>query len=243
VAWRRIRREALVAGAGPQRIPHRIGAGPARDGGVGRQAGPAFPAYCGDPHHRPGIAMAAHDSLTQQLRHTVGRSWWVILLFGILSTLFGVMALVNPVATAASLTWAIGVLAVAEGAVGLVGAFNKDAGVSRGWMVFYALVSLVFGGMAIANPVSMAASIVMVAAVWFIVSGVLRIVFAVRVRKEIDHEWMLILGGVLGVVLGGLMLAAPVAGLIVGVVWIGAGALLYGVLQIVAAFKVRKLAA
>lgn len=187
--------------------------------------------------------MADRDALTQQLRQTVGRSWWVILLFGILSTLFGVMALVNPVATGASLTWAIGVLAVAEGAVGLVGAFNKDAGVSRGWMVFYALVSLVFGAMAIARPVSMAASIVMVAAVWFIVSGLLRIVFAVRVRKEIDHEWMLILGGVLGVVLGGLMLAAPVAGLIVGVIWIGAGALLYGVLQIVAAFKVRRLAA
>jgi uncharacterized membrane protein HdeD (DUF308 family) len=180
--------------------------------------------------------------LATQLRETVGRSWWVILLFGIVSTLFGVLALVNPVAMGAGLTWAIGVLAVAEGVVGLVGAFNRNAGVSRGWMVFYALVSLAFGAMAIARPVSMATSIVMVAALWFIVSGVLRIVFAIRVRKEIDHEWMLILGGVLGVLLGGLMLAAPVAGLIVGVVWIGVGALLYGLLQIVAAFKVRKLA-
>jgi uncharacterized membrane protein HdeD (DUF308 family) len=180
--------------------------------------------------------------LATQLRETVGRSWWVILLFGIVSTLFGVLALVNPVAMGAGLTWAIGVLAVAEGVVGLVGAFNRNAGVSRGWMVFYALVSLAFGAMAIARPVSMATSIVMVAALWFIVSGVLRIVFAIRVRKEIDHEWMLILGGVLGVLLGGLLLAAPVAGLIVGVVWIGVGALLYGLLQIVAAFKVRKLA-
>ena len=39
-----------------------------------------------------------------------------------------------------------------------------------------------------------------------------------------------------------LMLAAPVAGLIVGVIWIGIGALVYGILQIIAAFKVRKLA-
>ena len=38
------------------------------------------------------------------------------------------------------------------------------------------------------------------------------------------------------------LLAAPLAGLIVGVIWIGVGALVYGLLQIFAAFKVRKLA-
>lgn len=185
---------------------------------------------------------ATSNSLNQQLRETIGRSWWVILLFGIASALFGVMAMVNPVSAGAGLTWAVGVLAVAEGIVGLIGAFSKNTGVSRGWMVFYALISLVFGVMAIAKPVSMAASIVMVTGVWFIISGVMRVIFAIRVRKEIDKEWLLILGGVLGVVLGLLMLAAPVAGLIVGVIWIGVGALVYGILQIIAAFKVRKLA-
>lgn len=177
----------------------------------------------------------------EQIQQTIGRSWWLILLFGVVSTLFGVMALVNPVAAGASLTWAIGILAVAEGVVGLMGAFSKNGGVSRGWMVFYTLISLVFGAMAIANPVSMAASIVMVAGAWFLVAGVMRVIFAIRVRKEIDHEWMLILGGVLGVALGILLLAAPLAGLIVGVIWIGIGALIYGLLQIYAAFKVRKL--
>ena len=186
--------------------------------------------------------MASPAPFANQLRQAIGRSWWLILLFGIMSTLFGVMALVNPVAAGASLTWAIGILAIAEGVVGLFGAFNKDAPASRGWMVVYALISLVFGIMAVANPVSMAASIVTVAALWFIISGVMRIVFAIRVRKEIDNEWMLILGGVLGVILGGLLLAAPIAGLIIGVVWIAIGALVYGLLQIVAAFKVRKLA-
>ncbi len=186
--------------------------------------------------------MSTTSPLATSLRQAVGRSWWLILLFGILSALFGVMALVKPIEAAASLTWAIGLLALAEGIVGLIGAFSKDAAVSRGWMIVYALASIMFGAMAMANPVSMAASIVMVAAVWFIVSGVMRIAFAVRVRKEIDNEWMLILSGVLGVVLGALLLAAPVAGMVVGVIWIGAGALFYGVLQIMAAFKVRKLA-
>ena len=190
---------------------------------------------------RWGMFMASINQQRASLRHAIGGTWWLILLFGLLSALFGVMALVNPVSAGASLTWAIGVLAVAEGIVGLVGAFSSAA-VNRGWMVIYALVSIIFGALAIANPVSMAASIVMVAAVWFIFSGVVRIFMAILVRKEIDNEWLLILGGLLGIVLGALMLMAPVAGMIIGVVWIGVGALVYGILQIIAAFKVRKLA-
>ncbi len=175
------------------------------------------------------------------LRDTVGRSWWVILLFGIFSAVFGVMALINPLAAGAGLTWAIGLLALAEGVVGLIGAFGKGAGVSRGWMILYAIVSILFGVMAVMNPLSMAASIAMVAGVWFIFSGIMRIIWAVRVRKEIDNEWLLILGGVISVALGVLLVMAPVAGVLVGAIWIGIGALIYGLLQIWAAFQIRKL--
>ena len=180
-------------------------------------------------------AAAAH------LRDTVGRSWWVVLLFGVFSILFGILAITNPIAAGAGFVWAIGLMAIAEGVVGLIGAFGKDAGVSRGWMIVYALISLVFGGLAVANPLSMATSIAMVTGVWFFVSGIMRIVWAVRVRKEIDNEWLLILGGVVSIILGGLLVAAPVAGVLVGAIWIGVGALIYGLLQIWAAFKLRKL--
>ncbi|MPM51177.1 hypothetical protein SDC9_97924 [bioreactor metagenome] len=178
---------------------------------------------------------------SSRLRDTVGRSWWVILLFGLFSAVFGIMALLNPLAAGAGLTWALGLLAIAEGVVGLIGAFGKGAGVSRGWMILYAVISLIFGVMAVLNPLSMAASIAMVMGVWFIFSGVMRIIWAVRVRKEIDNEWLLILGGVVSVALGVLLVMAPVAGVLVGAIWIGIGALIYGVLQIWAAFKVRKL--
>nr|WP_174862660.1 DUF308 domain-containing protein [Comamonas jiangduensis] len=111
----------------------------------------------------------------------------------------------------------------------------------KGWMWVYGLVSVLFGVLAVVNPVSMAASFVMVMAVWFIIAGVVRITMAIRVRKAIDNEWTLILSGLLAVVLGGCMLAMPLAGLLVAVIWIGAGALIYGALQIYAAFQIRKL--
>ena len=178
--------------------------------------------------------------VSDQIQQTIGRSWWLILLFGIVSTLFGVMALVNPMAAGASLTWAIGILAVAEGVVGLIGAFNRNSGVSRGWMVFYALISLVFGAMAIANPVSMAASIVMVAGAWFLVSGVMRVVFAIRVRKEIDNEWMLILSGALSVIFGVVLLLGDPLANIVTLLWLFAVlAIGFGVMTVILAFRLR----
>lgn len=185
--------------------------------------------------------MEMNNSPVNMLQQAVGRSWWLILLFGVVAVLFGIMAIVNPVGMGASLTWAIGVLAIAEGVVGLIGLFTRDAPASKGWMLIYALISLAFGVMAVLNPVSMAEAMVWVAAVWFVVFGVMRIVFAIRVRKEIDNEWMLIISGFMGVALGALLLIAPVAGVIVGVIWIGVVALIYGVLQIVAALKLRKL--
>jgi uncharacterized membrane protein HdeD (DUF308 family) len=75
------------------------------------------------------------------------------------------------------------------------------------------------------------------------VTGVLQIVAAIRIRKEIDNEWMLILSGTLSIAFGGLMLANPGAGAL-SVLWvIGAFAVLYGILLVLLAFKVKTLAA
>lgn len=176
------------------------------------------------------------------LTNSIGRSWWLVLLFGVVSTLFGISAILDPLRAGVGISWAIGVLAVAEGVLALVGVFRKDQALPRGWMIAYAVLSLVFGLLAVLNPVSMAASFVMVMGFWFVVAGAMRITFAVRVRKEIDNEWSLILSGVLGIVLGGLLLFMPIAGLVLAVVWIGVAALVYGLLQIFAAFRLRKLA-
>jgi uncharacterized membrane protein HdeD (DUF308 family) len=174
---------------------------------------------------------------------TVGRSWWLILLFGIFAIVFGLVAIFDPVRAGAGMVWAIGIMAVAEGVLTLIAAFKKDAPMGKAWMLIYGAISLIFGVLAVINPVSMAASFVMVMGIWMVIAGVMRITLAIRVRKAIDNEWMLIVSGILAVVLGGLLLFMPVAGLILAVVWIGVGALVYGLLQIFAALRMRKLLA
>lgn len=171
----------------------------------------------------------------------MGRIWWLILLFGVLSTLFGLYCIFNPIGAGVSLMWVVGIFAITEGIVGLIGALKSESE-GRGWMILYALFSLVFGGLAVFSPGSMAMAFMVVLGAWIIFSGVLRVSFAIRVRKQIDNEWMLIAGGVLAILFGALLLVAPFVGLAVAVIWIGIGALFYGLLQVFAAFKIRRLA-
>lgn len=171
----------------------------------------------------------------------VARSWWVLLLYGLVALVFGALAILQPLAAATALAWAIGVMAVVEGVISLVALFGGNSGVSRGWLAVYALASLVFGVLAVINPLATASVLVLLLAVWLIVAGIHRIVFAVRVRRHIQGEWLLILSGVLAIVLGALLVANPLAGVAVTTLWIGIGSLIYGVLQVVVAFRLRRL--
>lgn len=171
----------------------------------------------------------------------VGRAWWVLLIYGILGVLFGLFALARPLSAATAIVWAIGVMALAEGIVSLFAVFRNNVAVSKGWAVFYALMSIAFGVIAILNPIAAAGGLLLFLAAWLVVAGIYRIIFAIRVREEIKGEWLIALSGVLSIALGLLFVASPLTGLVVTAWWIGAGALIYGILQIVAAFKLRAL--
>jgi uncharacterized membrane protein HdeD (DUF308 family) len=94
---------------------------------------------------------------------------------------------------------------------------------------------------AFALPGITALTLLYLIAGWAIVTGVVEIVAAIDLRKQIPNEWMLGLSGVLSIVFGILVAVQPGAGAL-AVVWtIGLYALLYGITLVVLAFRVRDL--
>ncbi|MEX0181789.1 MULTISPECIES: HdeD family acid-resistance protein [Stenotrophomonas] len=181
------------------------------------------------------------NSPLSPLLSAVGRSWWILLLYGLVALGFGIIAIGWPMSAAIALAWTLGVMAIVEGVISLLALITGASGASRGWLLLYVVASLGFGVLAVINPLATASVLVLFLAAWLLVAGIYRIVFALRVRKQIQGEWLLILSGVLAIVLGLLFAANPYAGVAVTTLWIGIGSLLYGVLQVLVAFKLRKL--
>ncbi|WMJ70887.1 DUF308 domain-containing protein [Stenotrophomonas sp. 24(2023)] len=175
------------------------------------------------------------------LLSAVGRSWWILLLYGLVAVGFGIVAIGWPLSAATALAWILGVMAIVEGVISLLALITGGSGASRSWLLVYVIASLGFGALAVINPLATAGVLVLFLAAWLLVAGIYRIVFALRVRRHIRGEWLLVLSGVLAVVLGLLLAANPYAGVAVTTLWIGILTLMYGVLQVVVALRLRAL--
>ena len=122
----------------------------------------------------------------------------------------------------------------------LIAAFRiRDSGRPLWPLILIGAAGVIAGILAIIWPGLTALVLLMFIAAWAIVIGVLQIVTAVRVRKEIHNEWLLGLSGALSLVFGGLMIAAPGAGALAMIWIIGAYAVFFGVLLIAAGFRLR----
>jgi uncharacterized membrane protein HdeD (DUF308 family) len=173
------------------------------------------------------------------LRAQFARHWWVILLRGLFAILFGILAFAYPGITLASLVMVYGIFVLADGLVALFGGMGNSLWPS----LLVGLVGVAAGLLTFFYPGITALVLLYFIAAWAIVKGVFEIVIAFKLREVIQGEWALILAGALSVAFGVLVFLFPQAGAL-SVIWIiGAYALAFGVLLVLASLKIRKLAA
>jgi uncharacterized membrane protein HdeD (DUF308 family) len=166
--------------------------------------------------------------------------WGWVVFRGVIGILFGLIAFSRPGAMAFSMVLVFGVYAFISGIATVISALRRGrAGDSWGAMLLEGFVGIAVGAVALLWPASTALAIVWLIGAWAIVTGALEIASAVKLRKVIDHEWALGLAGVLSVAFGLLMLYRPIAGGLAVVWWLGAYALLFGIMQIVLGFRLR----
>lgn len=179
---------------------------------------------------------------TQIRPNMLYRAWWLVLLRGLAGIVFGIIAFLAPLSSLAALIIVFGAYAFADGVVLIVSAIRRrDEPEGRPtWALWLnGLVGIGIGLITLFRPAATALGLLWTIAFWAILTGALEIVAAVTLRKAIKGEWLLGLGGVLSIVLGILLVLFPAAGLLTLVFWIGAYALVFGVLLTVLAFRIR----
>jgi uncharacterized membrane protein HdeD (DUF308 family) len=171
----------------------------------------------------------------------LARNWWAIAIRGVAAILFGLLAFLWPGLTLAALVLLFGAYALVDGIFSIVAAVRRRTGDAPWWaLLLEGILGVAAGLVTFFMPGLTAVTLVYVIAAWAIVTGVLEIVAAVRLREQITGEWWLVLSGVLSIVFGGLVMLAPAAGALAITLWIGAYALVFGALLLALAFRLRR---
>ena len=171
----------------------------------------------------------------------LARNWWLILLRGVLSIVFGILAFTQPETTAVALAIIFGAYAIVDGVANIASAVRGDTR-HRAPYILAGALGVIAGVIAFALPGLTFLTFVYLIAVWAIVTGVMEIVAGIRLRDEIDNELWLWIGGALSVLFGVIVVRdLPLGGLTI-LFLIGAYAVVYGVVLIFLSLRLKGVA-
>jgi uncharacterized membrane protein HdeD (DUF308 family) len=183
----------------------------------------------------------ASTGMGQPVLPLLARNWWVLALRGLAAILFGILAFAWPGITLFVLIIFFGAYMLVDGIFAIVAAVRAAGEEARwGLMLLEGILGVVVGLVAFFWPGLTALALLYLIAAWAIVTGIMEIVEAIRLRQEIVGEWALILGGALSVLFGVLLVVIPARAGLLSLTWlIGVYAVAFGVLQVILAFRVR----
>lgn len=175
-----------------------------------------------------------------QLSSILSNTWWVLFLRGLVAILFGLMAWFQPGISLAALIILFGIYSLADGVLGVWTAISGRKENEHWWaLLLWGLVGVGIGVLTLTAPGITTVALMFYIAIWAISSGVLQVVTAIRLRREIKGEWLLILAGMASVLFGVLLVAQPLAGAVTLLWLIATYAIIFGVIMVVLAFKAR----
>jgi uncharacterized membrane protein HdeD (DUF308 family) len=187
-----------------------------------------------------GGVMATNDMLQDGMLQDLRRNWGWIVVRGVAGVIFGVLAFIWPAITLAVLVLFWGAYALADGVLALIAAFRvRDRGKPFWALLIVGVLGVAAGLLTFFWPGVTALALLAFIAAWALLMGIFQIVAAIRLRKAIQHEWLLALSGVLSVIFGALMLWNPGAGAL-AVIWVVASyAIVFGLLLIALGFRLK----
>jgi uncharacterized membrane protein HdeD (DUF308 family) len=171
---------------------------------------------------------------------SIAGNWWLLEIRGLVALAFGVLALFWPQTTLSVLVRFFGIYAIADGILALGTAIVRGARKQRwGGPLAEGVFDVAAGVVAFAWPAITASALLYLIAAWAVLRGIGAIGAALRLRKQIENEWMLALGGAASVLFGIFLFTQAGAG-VLAVMWvIGAYAALFGFMLIGAGFRLR----
>lgn len=171
----------------------------------------------------------------------LARNWWMFLIRGILALIFGIVALFFPASAFLSLVIVFGAFAFVDGIFAIISAFTSNARSENWWwLMLEGAVGIVIGVLTFLQPAAMGEAWLILIAAWAIVTGILEVITAIRLRKVIEGELWMIIGGLISVAFGVLVMVYPTSGAFAIGYMVAFYAIIFGAMFIMLALGMRK---
>lgn len=174
------------------------------------------------------------------MKSFLSKYWWMLLLRGVFAVIFGVLAFAMPGITLATLVLFWGAYAFADGIVALFAAISGKTEDDDRWLVgLQGVIGVAAGVLTFIMPGVMAIGLLLAIAAWSLAVGVLQIVAAIRLRKEITGEFWLGLSGLCSILFAFFIIARPGPSAL-AIIWIiGAYSIVFGISMILLGIRVH----
>ncbi len=162
--------------------------------------------------------------------------WWAMLITGIIAVVLGLIAVLMPVAALKAIVLLVAVFALLTGMFAVIAGIRGIRHDLGGWLeVVWGLLGIAIGAYALAEPKTAAVVLFLIYGIWAVLRGAVEIIFAIRSRRQLPGWVARLLLGLAWLGLGALFLVAPAAAAVATTIVWGLVVTFIGVLTIVAA--------
>ena len=138
----------------------------------------------------------------------IHKHWVLFLVEGIILVLLGAAAIILPVIATLAFTVLIGWLFLLSGAVGLVTTFWMRNAPGFWWSLISGVVGIAAGIVLIRWPISGTISLTLVLIAFFIVEGIVTLMYAIEHRARLSGRWgWMLASGIVDLILAGIIFA------------------------------------
>jgi uncharacterized membrane protein HdeD (DUF308 family) len=175
------------------------------------------------------------DQMRRAVVSTIHEHWVLFLVEGIILLVLGAAAIIVPVIATLAFTLFIGWLFLISGVVGLITTFWMRNAPGFWWSLLSGVVGIAAGIVLILWPISGTVSLTLVLIAFFLVEGIVTLMYAFEHRAQLSGRWgWMLASGIVDLILAGIIFAGLpetatwALGLLVGINLLFGGAAMIG---------------
>ena len=203
---------------------------PARTDGTVRARTP----HSAGPPEEVAVSAVPEDALAREVSE-VTRTWWLVVLMGVVSVVAGIVVLAKPGDSLATLAVITGIFILVDGIAELATAlFTRTEG--RGLVAVLGVLSAIVGLLLIRHPIQGVTAVALLLGVWLVAAGVVRLVGAF---EDPEHRGRRIVAAAVLGIAGVIIVASPHIGYATLALITGLGFIAYGLSLLVLGWSLR----